>query len=106
VGWDRIRSRIRELALHVRERLAAVPGLELATPVDPALHGPMTAFRLPAGTDPVGLRRHLWEEHRVEAPIIDRPDRLLIRVSTHFYNTEAEIDRLAVALEELLPLNG
>src|SRR5262249_41593794 len=56
LGWDRIRARIRELTSHVRERFAAVPGLELATPVDPALHGPMTAFRLPAGTNPLALR--------------------------------------------------
>jgi isopenicillin-N epimerase len=63
----------------------------------------MTAFRLPRGTEPVALRRRLWAEHRIEAPIIDRPDRFLIRVSTHFYNTHAEIDRLERALTQLLP---
>jgi isopenicillin-N epimerase len=99
LGWQSIRNRIRELTCYVRERFSRVSGLELGTPPDTALHGAVTAFRLPPGTDPVALRRLLWERHRVEAPIIERPDQLLIRISTHFYNTEAEIDRLAEALE-------
>jgi selenocysteine lyase/cysteine desulfurase len=32
---------------------------------------------------------------------VERPDGLLIRASTHFYNTEEEIDRLAEALDNL-----
>ena len=62
----------------------------------------MTAFHLPAGLDPQLLRRRLWEGHRIEAPIIERPGGLLLRVSTHFYNTEGEIDHLATALPGLL----
>ena len=48
------------------------------------------------------LRDRLWNEHRIEAPIIERPDGLLLRVSTHFYTTREEIDRLAGALPSLL----
>jgi isopenicillin-N epimerase len=95
LGWDAIRGRIAELTAYVRERLTGRGGLELATPAAPALHGAMVAFRLPPGTDATELRRTLWEDHRIEAPVIERPDRLLIRVSTHFYNTEEEINRLA-----------
>jgi isopenicillin-N epimerase len=62
----------------------------------------MVAFHLPSGVDPSTLRRRLWEEFRIEAPIIERPDRLLLRTSTHFYNTESEVDRLAEALPMLL----
>ena len=40
------------------------------------------------------VARAVWDEHRIEMPVIDRPDHLLIRVSTHFYNTEEEIDRV------------
>jgi isopenicillin-N epimerase len=102
LGWDRVRGRIAALADHVRRRLTGLCGLQPATPANPALHGAMTAFRLPAGTDPVELRRRLWEGHRIEAPVVERPDGYLLRVSTHFYNTEAEIDRLAEALPDSL----
>ena len=38
----------------------------------------------------------------IEIPIIERPDGLLTRVSTHFYNTREEIDLLASVLPEVL----
>jgi isopenicillin-N epimerase len=102
LGWQAIRNRVGELVAYVRERIGQEVGLELVTPTDPALHGFMTTFRLPAETDAQTLRRGLWDR-AIEAPIIERPESLLIRVSTHFYNTEEEIGRLAVALAALLP---
>jgi isopenicillin-N epimerase len=103
LGFDAVRVRIAGLAGHVRRRLGEGLGLPPATPVNPALCGAMTAFRLPDGIDAAALRQGLWERFRVEAPVIERPDRLLIRASTHFYNTGAEVDRLAQALAALLP---
>jgi isopenicillin-N epimerase len=120
LGLERIRARVAHLTSYVRERLGSLQELSLATPAEPSLHGAMTAFRLPEGIDPTLLRRDLWQRYRIEAPIIDRferfvsragasfepqsvPWRYLIRVSTWWYNTEEEIDRLAAALSELLP---
>jgi isopenicillin-N epimerase len=102
LGWERIRGRIEELVRHVRQRLSGRAGLVPWTPERPELHGAMTAFRLPAGVDAVVMRRRLWEDYRIEVPVVERPDGLLLRISTHFYNTEAEIDRLAEALPVLL----
>jgi isopenicillin-N epimerase len=62
----------------------------------------MTAFQLPKGTNALELRHGLWERFRVEVPVIERPDRLMIRASTHFFNTEEEIERLAEAIGELV----
>jgi isopenicillin-N epimerase len=103
LGWDSIRQRIAELAAHVRDKIGAVNGLALATPPQPGMHGALTAFQLPfTGTErAITLRNAIWQ-HRIEVPIVERPDRLLIRVSTHFYNTEEEIDRLAEVLRDVL----
>jgi isopenicillin-N epimerase len=98
LGFERIRARMRELVGHVRRRL---DWLAPTTPENPELSGAMMAFELPAGTDPVKLRAGLWQR-RVEVNVVERPDRLLVRTSTHFFNTEEEIDRLADALPELL----
>jgi isopenicillin-N epimerase len=106
LGWEAIRERTRELARYVRRRFGEISCLRLATPEQPDLHGTMTAFELPPGTEPQDLRKFLWERHRIEAPVIDRPDRLLIRVSTHFYNTEEEVNRLRGALEEFLKVTS
>jgi isopenicillin-N epimerase len=102
LGFDRIQRRMRELVRHVRQRLTGLCGLTPATPDHPQMHGALMAFQLPPGHDPVALRNRLWDR-RIEMPVIERPDRLLVRTSTHFYNTEEEIDKLAVALETILP---
>jgi isopenicillin-N epimerase len=102
LGWQRIRARIAELTRHVRRRLTGLAGLTPYTPDAPELCGAMVAFQLPSGVDAPALRRRLWEEFRIEVPIIERPDRLLLRTSTHFYNIEEEVDRLAEALPRLL----
>jgi isopenicillin-N epimerase len=92
-----------ELSQYVRKRLGEVRGLRLWTPEHVDLRGALTAYRLPDGVDAPELRRGLWERYRIEAPVVERPDCLLIRASTHFYNTKEEVDRLAEALTELLP---
>ena len=94
LGLENIWARNAALVAHVRERLGSCATLQLATPTHPGLQGFMTAFRLPEKTDAPAWRHGLWAR-RIEAPIVERPEGLLLRVSTHFYNTEEEIDRLA-----------
>jgi isopenicillin-N epimerase len=62
----------------------------------------MTAFRLPPSANAPAWRATLWDRFRIEAPIVERPDGLLIRVSTHFYNKEDEIDRIVAAIQSIL----
>jgi isopenicillin-N epimerase len=120
LGWDGIRARVAHLVSRVREQLGDKAELCPATPAVRSLHGAMTAFRLPDDLNPIALRRGLWVRYRIEAPIIEWfesfvsrtgasfesrsvPWQYLIRVSTWWYNTEEEIDRLAAAMRKLLP---
>lgn len=102
LGVDRIRARQRMLAAVVRTRLTGRRGLAPVTPDHPALSGGMVAFALPAGVEPARLGAALWTEHRIDAAVIERPEGALLRLSTHFFNTEHEIDRLVDALDGLL----
>lgn len=101
LGWGAIRGRFAELAAYTRRVIGERHGLKLATPSTPGMSGSMTAFELPAGLDTGKLRTALWDR-RIEIPIIEKPNRLLIRVSHHFYTTEAEIDVLSEALPAVL----
>src|SRR5205823_5114180 len=98
LGWEAVRGRVAGLAAYVRDRLDGFRGLRLTTPADPRFSGAMTAFWWPAAApDAATLWRRLWE-HRIEALINEWPDGKTLRVSTHFYNTPEEIDRLAAAI--------
>jgi isopenicillin-N epimerase len=98
LGPDAIRARMRELALHSRRCFAS---LTPATPHSAERSGAMVAYELPAGIDSIKVRKGLWEM-RTEINVIDRPERVLFRTSTHFYNTPEELERLAERLPDLL----
>lgn len=101
LGWSAVRERIAQLAAYTRHAIGERFRLQLATPSAPGLHGAMTAFEIPERWgDSAQLRKRFWEA-QIEVPVIDRPDRRLLRVSHHFYTLEAEIDRLADLLATL-----
>lgn len=102
IGWERLRGRIADLASYVRARLTGLGGLTLMTPAGPELSGALSAFRLPTGVDGRGLQKKLWEQKRIEIALVERPEKQMVRVSTHWYNTHEEIDQLEAALRELL----
>lgn len=91
-GFAQIRVRQLELAGYVRLRCTGLAGMKLVTPSNPAMHGPMTAFWVPTDLPADEVRRRLWDA-RIEIPVTDWPDGRIIRLSTNFYNTEAEVDR-------------
>jgi isopenicillin-N epimerase len=102
LGFEQICAHNERLVQCVRQRFAGVTALKLAIPTHPKLHGFLTAYRLPADVQAPVWRSALWERYRIEAPIVERPEGLLLRISTHFYNTEEEIDRIGCAVETLL----
>src|SRR5262249_2036040 len=94
LGWGAVRRRIRELAGHPGALFGDLAGVRLTTPTDPSLSGAMTAFWWPPGLHDDDLRQQLWER-RIEALINKWPEGLTLRISTHFYTTEAELSHLA-----------
>ena len=63
----------------------------------------MCAVRLPAEVDLTSLKTRLYDEFRIEVPMIDWNGQKFIRVSVQGYNTQQDINRLVSALQALLP---
>jgi isopenicillin-N epimerase len=51
--------------------------------------------------DPDGLRRQLFDEHHIEIPVTQHAGRTFVRLSVQAYNTQAEVDQLIAAMEQL-----
>jgi isopenicillin-N epimerase len=107
-GWDALREANRALALQARALLADALGVE--APAPDSMIGAMATLPLPLdrfpparGCEPAfedRLGQRLWEEHRIEVPVMPwgDPARALLRVSAQAYNHVEQYQQLARAL--------
>jgi len=99
--WPRVRAECHELLREARQRIEELTGLPPLCPDSPEWYGQMAAFPLPA-CDAAALQRRLYDEHRVEAPVIEWNGRQLVRVSVQGYNSVADLEALIGALAGVL----
>jgi isopenicillin-N epimerase len=99
--WQRVRRECHKLLREARQRITELTGLPSLCPNSPEWYAQMAAFPLPP-CDGATLQRRLYDEYRVEVPIIEWNDRQLMRVSVQGYNTEADLNALVTALARLL----
>jgi isopenicillin-N epimerase len=102
--WDTVRQRCHALARATRQRIHALTGLEPLCPGSPEWFSQMFSARLPQKVDIDLLKKRLYEEFRIEIPLMEWNGQLLIRASFQAYNTQKDADALLEALAQLLPL--
>jgi isopenicillin-N epimerase len=102
-AWDDVRRRCHALATETRRRIDALTDLPPICPDgDDTWFSQLVAARLPE-CDLDALKARLYDEHRVEAPLIRWNGQAFIRVSFQAYNDEDDADALVLALTRLLP---
>jgi selenocysteine lyase/cysteine desulfurase len=112
LGRGRVEARTRALTAHLRQRLAEIPKLTCVTPDDPELSAAMTSYTVGGMATVGGLFSGLKERHinvkqtgyssvvmGLQIPV---PNVRVMRLSTHIYNSDSQIDRLAEAIEEIV----
>ena len=114
-NWDKVRVACHDLARDAQQRICELTGLApLHYDADGWFRQMFTA-PLPADTDIASLKRGLYDEHRIEVPLVEwfpspivgegagvRVGNKLIRVSVQGYNTKRDLDKLCHALSVLL----
>jgi isopenicillin-N epimerase len=100
--WPAVRRACRLLAAETRQRIDALTGLEPVCPDSPEWFTQLVAARLPAALDTDRVKARLWEEFRVEVPLMRWNGCPLIRVSIQGYNSEGDAEALVKALERCL----
>jgi isopenicillin-N epimerase len=114
-GWPAVMTANHALAVEARDRLVAAFGGPMPAPDD--MVGSMTAVPLPGlrtDEDAARLHRSLFDEDRIEVPIVpwpvpaarptptDPPRTVLVRVSAQRYTDSGDIERLVDALRRRL----
>jgi selenocysteine lyase/cysteine desulfurase len=92
IGSDRIEARVLELAGALKQRLSALPGATLVTPLDEARSGGVVIARF-AGAEPRALYERLYREARVAAAPTGG-----LRLCPHICNTLEDVEHAADAI--------
>jgi isopenicillin-N epimerase len=100
--WPAVRRACRALAAETRARIEALTGIESLCPDSADWFTQLVAARLPADLDTERVKARLWDEFRVEVPLMQWNGLPLIRVSFQGYNSEADADALVKALGHCL----
>jgi isopenicillin-N epimerase len=104
--WPAVRALCHDLAVEAEARILAFSGLPPISPAEPPDGWPwfaqMRAIPLPP-VDLPQLKQRLYDDDRIEVPLVPIPTMPLIRVSVQAYNSQADIDALVGALARILP---
>jgi isopenicillin-N epimerase len=100
--WPAVQDACHALLISARQRLGALFGLDQLTPDSRQWFVQMALAPAPA-CDAGELHRRLYEEYRVEIPVIGCGERVFVRISLQGYNSPQDIDRLVEALGALAP---
>lgn len=96
--WPVWRERCHAMACEALHRVLARNGLQAIAP--DSAYGQMVP--IPVHTkDAEGLRRQLFDEHRIEVPVTQHGSHTFVRLSVQAYNTQTEIDTLLQVLEQM-----
>jgi isopenicillin-N epimerase len=110
-NWDIVRQECHDLLLTALARVSALSGLPSPYSDDPDFRNPvgphplppqMGIAPLPPISDLEGLKKRLYEQFRIEVPLIEWDGAQYVRISIQAYNTLEDIDALVGGLATLL----
>ncbi|MBN2045105.1 MAG: aminotransferase class V-fold PLP-dependent enzyme [Anaerolineales bacterium] len=101
--WSVIQERCQQILADGLKRIEKLTGLETVYSDQAAPFVQMAVVRLPRVREISAFQRELLQKYRIEVPCIDWNGQHFIRISVQAYNTEADLDTLVDAVEELLP---
>ena len=112
IGRPRIEARCRQLSAYARQRLAEIPQLAPITPTQRELSSGIVSFSLTSGSHSevvaalqkrdIFLKPAQGTYAYVEDASVPKENYNAIRISTHIFNDETDIDRAAEALQQVL----
>jgi selenocysteine lyase/cysteine desulfurase len=84
----------------VRAGIEKIPGLEILTPSEPAMHGSILTFHSPKLGHKAIFER-LLVDFRLRCRPVDEVGLDATRISTHLFNSVEECDHLIAAITEI-----
>lgn len=96
IGPERIEARVVELAGHLKEGLAAIPGIRFVTPRSPEMSAGVVITQ-PEGMEGRRLFEAIYQEYGIAGAATGG-----FRLCTHVFNTRADVERAVEGVEALM----
>lgn len=100
--WQDVRHECHTLLRQAIEQICDLTAMSPLYSLDSDLYGQMGIAPLPCSDLPA-LKERLYDEYKIEVPLIEWQGRQFVRISIQAYNTRDDVDALVSALQVLLP---
>ena len=100
--WEEVRRQCHVLLRQGIERICDLTSRSPLYPLDSDFYSQMGIAPLPP-SDLVALKSRLYDEFKIEVPLIEWQDQYFVRISIQGYNAQSDVDALVDALKVLLP---
>jgi len=101
-NWDSVRADCHEMARYAQRAICDLTGLAPLYSELSDWFAQLVTAPLPEPVDLATLKARLYDEYRVEVPLIFWNGRKLVRVSVQGYNTKEDVDALVHGLKKLI----
>lgn len=102
-NWPAVQAQCHQLAHQAIDRIGQLTGLPALYADDAGFYHQMAIAALPPIADLAAFKNRLYDEYRVEIPLIAWQGYQFIRISVQAYNSQTDVDSLINALNALLP---
>jgi len=99
--WGEVSAHCKVLARENYPRFCQLLGTDPLCPVTEEFLGQMCSMKIHTA-EPEKLQRHLFEKYRIEIPVMRHEEHMFIRYSVQGFNSQADLDQLFAALEEII----
>jgi isopenicillin-N epimerase len=100
--WEAVRKTCHSRLRKCVEQICDLVKMQPLYPLDSDLYNQMAIAPIPHSNLEV-LKSRLYDEYKIEVPLIQWQDRQFVRISVQGYNTQEDMDTLVKALHKLLP---
>lgn len=100
-NWWQVAADCRKLVKDNYVRFCELSGTQPLCPLTDEFLGQMCSIPIHT-TTPEKLQRHLFEHYKIEIPVTRQGNRTFLRYSINAFNTQADLDKLYNALQEIL----
>jgi isopenicillin-N epimerase len=100
-NWEATRAACNEIVIHNAKRFCDLLNINPISPITKDFIGQM--FSIPINSkDPLALKALLYNNYKIEVPVMPHNDMLFIRYSMQAFNTQEDLDVLYDALKDIM----